>query len=168
MRALLQRVSRAGVEIDGKMVGQIDRGLLILVGAGRDDDTSDALTLADKAANLRIFPDEEGKSNLSLLNIGGSALVISQFTLYADCRRGRRPSFSDAADPQPAEALVDEFRKALERQGVATATGRFGAHMHVSLENVGPYTILLDSETLSRPRHGDQTTPRAVDTAETT
>jgi D-tyrosyl-tRNA(Tyr) deacylase len=163
VRALLQRVSRAGVEIDGEVVGQIDDGLLIFVGAGRGDDETHATALADKAAHLRIFPDGDGRSNLSLLDVGGSALVISQFTLYADCRRGRRPSFSDAADPLPAEALVEEFRGALERQGVSTATGRFGAHMHVCLENVGPYTILLDSEALARPRRGADTGMRAVD-----
>lgn len=113
-----------------------------------------ATALADKVANLRIFPDLQGRANLSLLDTGGAALVISQFTLYADCRRGRRPSFSKAADPAPAEALVEEFRLALERLGVKTAAGRFGAHMTVSLVNDGPYTILLDSEVLSGPRSG--------------
>lgn len=113
-----------------------------------------AVALADKVANLRIFQDLEGKSNLSLLETGGSALVISQFTLYADCRRGRRPSFTYAGDPAAAEALVEEFRLALERLGVSTAAGRFGAHMTVSLVNDGPYTILLDSEVLAGPRSG--------------
>ena len=113
-----------------------------------------AAALAGKAATLRIFPDCDGKSNLSLLDIGGAALVISQFTLYADYRRGRRPSFSEAADPGPAEGLVEEFRLALERLGVPTASGRFGAHMTVSLINDGPYTILLDSDVLAAPRRG--------------
>jgi D-tyrosyl-tRNA(Tyr) deacylase len=146
MRIVAQRVSRASVEVDGSVVGEIGDGLLLLVGVGREDVlTGDTQTvaLADKVARLRIFPDSEGKSNLSLIDIGGSALVVSQFTLYADCRRGRRPSFSEAADPGPAEALVEEFRRALERLGVPTAAGRFGAHMTVSLVNDGPYTVLL-------------------------
>jgi len=105
-----------------------------------------AVALAKKVAHLRIFSDSEGKSNLSLLDTGGAALVISQFTLYADCRHGRRPSFSEAADPTPAEALVEEFRAALDRQGVPTAGGRFGAHMTVSMVNDGPFTVILDGE----------------------
>lgn len=162
MRAVIQRVACATVEIDGRVVGKIDGGLVVFVGAGRADVSEGAaeatLTaagpagLAEKVANLRIFPDADGKSNLSLLDTRGAALVISQFTLYADCRRGRRPSFTDAADPVPAEALVEEFRLALERLGVPTATGRFGAHMVVSLVNDGPYTILLDSGELAVPR----------------
>ena len=169
MRVVIQRVSSASVQVDGETVGVIGEGLLVFVGVGRED-TGDAggtgdlpvenaglgriraAMLADKVANLRIFPDAEGKSNLSLLDTGGGALVISQFTLYADCRRGRRPSFSEAADPLPAESLVEEFRLALERLGIPTATGRFGAHMIVSLVNDGPYTIILDTETLARPR----------------
>jgi D-tyrosyl-tRNA(Tyr) deacylase len=164
MRIVAQRVARASVEADGGIVGEIAQGLLLLVGVGHEDVADGAAstsavpgvaptsavpgapqpaTLADKVANLRVFPDDEGKSNLSLLDVGGSALVISQFTLYADCRRGRRPSFSEAADPAPAEALVEEFRLALERLGVPTAAGRFGAHMTVSLVNDGPYTIVL-------------------------
>lgn len=117
--------------------------------------SANAAALAEKVAHLRIFPDANGKSNLSLLDIDGAALVISQFTLYADYRRGRRPSFTDAADPEPAEALVEDFRLALERLGVPTAAGQFGAHMKVALINDGPYTILLDSEILtgSRDRH---------------
>jgi D-tyrosyl-tRNA(Tyr) deacylase len=161
MSVVAQRVTHASVEVDGGIVGEIAQGLLLFVGVGHEDvagggDAADdatptstgpgaaqAAALADKVAKLRIFPDGNGKSNLSLLDIGGSALVISQFTLYADCRRGRRPSFSDAADPAPAEALVQEFRLALERLGVATAAGRFGAHMTVALVNDGPYTIVL-------------------------
>lgn len=161
MRALVQRVQRASVEVDGAVVGAIGRGLLIFVGVGRSD-TADggpagaarARALADKVANLRIFYDDEGKSNLSLLDTGGAALVISQFTLYADYRRGRRPSFSDAADPGPAAILVEEFRGALDRLGVHTAAGQFAAHMVVSLVNDGPYTILVDTDELESPRRG--------------
>jgi D-tyrosyl-tRNA(Tyr) deacylase len=158
MRAVVQRVTAASVEVEGKTLGRVDDGLLIFLGVGRDDVVADgaarAATLADKVANLRIFPDAEGKSNLSLLDTGGAALVISQFTLYADCRRGRRPSFTDAADPVPAEELVEKFRRALESLDVPTAAGRFGAHMTVSLVNDGPYTILLDTETLAGPQRG--------------
>lgn len=175
MRAVVQRVTHASVRVDGSIVGEIGGGLLVFVGAGKDDLATHsgtggadgtmggarAAALADKVANLRIFPDSEGRSNLSLLDIGGAALVISQFTLYADCRRGRRPSFTDAADPIPAEALVEEFRSALERLGVSTAAGRFGAHMTVSLVNDGPYTVLLDSETLAGPRRGAKDEPTA-------
>jgi len=154
MRALLQRVERASVEVEGEVIGAIEQGLLVLLGAGQEDvqDLSPeaaaarTATLAEKVARLRIFPDAEGRSNLSLLDTGGSALVISQFTLYADTRRGRRPSFTDAADPGPAADLVQQFRMALEKLGVATAAGRFGAHMRVSLVNDGPYTVLLDTE----------------------
>ncbi len=146
MRAVVQRVERASVEVDGEVVGAIGVGLLILVGVGHEDDSAQATALAQKAATLRIFPDASGRSNLSLLDTGGSALVISQFTLYADTRRGRRPSFTEAADPEPAAALVEEFRAALERLGVPTAAGRFGAHMKVSLVNDGPYTIVLGSD----------------------
>ncbi len=149
MRVVAQRVTGASVEVEGQIVGQIDQGLLLFVGVGRNDvaaGTTRVAALAEKVANLRIFPDTDGKSNLSLLATRGAALVISQFTLYADCRRGRRPSFTEAADPAPAEALVEEFRLALERLGITTAAGRFGAHMTVSLINDGPYTILLDSE----------------------
>lgn len=159
MRALVQRVQHASVEVDGALVGQIGPGLLLFVGVGKNDldeggGSGRARGLAEKVANLRIFYDSEGKSNLSLLDTGGAALVISQFTLYADYRRGRRPSFSDAADPGPAEALVEEFRGALERLGISTASGRFAAHMIVSLVNDGPYTILLDTEELESPRRG--------------
>ena len=154
MRVLVQRVSSASVEVDGNIVGAVGAGLLLFVGVGRGDGSGEALALADKVANLRIFPDAEGKSNLSLLDTGGSALVISQFTLYADCRRGRRPSFSGAADPAPAEALVEKFRLALTKLGIATAGGSFGAHMVVTLINDGPYTIMLDTEALSGPRSG--------------
>jgi D-tyrosyl-tRNA(Tyr) deacylase len=159
MRALLQRVRRASVEVEGTIVGEIGPGLLLFVGVGKNDLEEDggfarARALADKVVNLRIFYDSAGKSNLSLLGTGGAALVISQFTLYADYRRGRRPSFSDAADPGPAEALVEEFRQALVRLGISTASGRFAAHMIVSLVNDGPYTILVDTDELESPRRG--------------
>ena len=159
MRALVQRVQHASVEVEGTVVGKIGAGLLLFVGVGKNDidgtgGHARARSLADKIANLRIFYDDEGKSNLSLLDTGGAALVISQFTLYADYRRGRRPSFSDAADPGPAAALVDEFRFALERLGIQTASGTFAAHMIVSLVNDGPYTILVDTDELESPRRG--------------
>jgi D-aminoacyl-tRNA deacylase len=161
MRALVQRVQRASVEVDGTVVGEIGAGLLLFVGVGKGDldgegGAARARALADKVANLRIFYDAQGKSNLSLLDTGGAALVISQFTLFADYRRGRRPSFSDAADPAPAEALVEEFRRALEGLGIVTATGRFAAHMIVSLVNDGPYTILVDTDELESPRRGNR------------
>lgn len=163
MRAVVQRVTHASVRVDDEVIGEIEGGLLIFVGAGQDDlqtssdgsrepDAGAAVALADKIANLRIFPDAAGKSNLSLLDTCGAALVISQFTLYADCRRGRRPSFTEAADPFQAETLVEGFRSALKRLGVPTAMGRFGAHMTVSLVNDGPYTILVDTERLAEPR----------------
>jgi D-tyrosyl-tRNA(Tyr) deacylase len=150
VRAVAQRVERAAVLVEGETVGAIGRGLLIFIAVGKSDSEPDAVTkageLAGKIANLRIFADGSGRSNLSLLDTGGAALVISQFTLYADTRRGRRPSFADAADPGPAETLVEAFRQALEVLGVPTASGRFGAHMTVDLVNDGPYTIVLDTE----------------------
>ena len=159
MRVLLQRVQHASVKVDGTIVGEIGPGLLLFVGVGKNDleeggGSARARALANKVANLRIFYDSEGKSNLSLLDTGGAALVISQFTLYADYRRGRRPSFSGATDPGPAEALVEEFRLALGRLGISTASGRFAAHMIVSLVNDGPYTIMVDTDELESPRRG--------------
>jgi D-aminoacyl-tRNA deacylase len=173
MRALVQRVQRASVEVEGAVIGEIGPGLLMFVGVGKNDVDEDgglsrARGLADKVANLRIFYDAEGKSNLSLLDTGGAALVISQFTLYADYRRGRRPSFSDAADPGPAAALVDEFRAALGRLGVSTASGQFAAHMVVSLVNDGPYTILVDTDELEAPRRGAGRMDAAADAAAAT
>jgi D-tyrosyl-tRNA(Tyr) deacylase len=152
MRVVAQRVDRAQVEVGGEVVGSIDAGLVIFVGVGRSDmaleagPSERAAALAKKVANLRIFSDAGGKSNLSLVDTGGAALVISQFTLYADCRHGRRPSFSAAAEPAPAEALVEEFRAALEREGVPTAGGRFGAHMTVSVVNDGPFTVTIEDD----------------------
>ena len=148
MRALLQRVTWASVTVEGLVVGQIGQGLLILVGVGHDDGEAQVKTLADKIAHLRIFEDEQGKMNRSLLDIGGQALVVSQFTLYADARRGRRPSFTDAAPPALAEPLVERFKEMLAGYGLEVAGGVFGAYMQVELLNDGPVTIWLDSEEL--------------------
>ena len=155
MRAVVQRVSQASVEAEGRVVGQIDGGVLVLLGVGAGDGAAEAALLAEKIAHMRIFPDQEGRFNRSLLDVGGSALVVSQFTLYADTRRGRRPSFSAAAAPELAEPLVEAFVAALRQRQVAVATGVFGAHMHVALVNDGPVTIILDSETFRAPRQGD-------------
>ena len=157
MRAVVQRVASASVKVDGSAVGSVGEGLLVFLGVGRGDGEREACLLADKIANLRIFADAEGRSNLSLLDTGGAALVISQFTLYADCRRGRRPSFSDAAGPESAEALVDRFRWALQSLGIPVESGRFGAHMLVDLVNDGPYTVLLDTKALADPRSAERT-----------
>ncbi len=150
MRALLQRVSRASVTVDGQVVGQIGQGLLVLLGVGQDDSEAQVKTLVDKIVYLRIFGDDEGKMNRSLLDIGGEVLVVSQFTLYADTRRGRRPSFTDAAPPSIAEPLVERFKAAIAHYGLRVAGGIFGAYMQVELVNSGPVTILLDSEQLQR------------------
>ena len=148
MRALLQRVSRASVTVDEQVVGQIDQGLLVFLGVGRDDSEVQVKTLADKIVYLRIFGDDEGKMNRSLLDISGEVLVVSQFTLYADMRRGRRPSFTDAAPPSIAEPLVERFKDAIAAYGLTVADGVFGAYMEVELLNEGPVTIWLDSEAL--------------------
>jgi D-tyrosyl-tRNA(Tyr) deacylase len=152
MRAVVQRVSEASVTVDGAVVAQIGSGLLVLLGVGASDSTADGELLAEKIVNLRIFPDADGRFNRSLLDVGGGALVVSQFTLYADTRRGRRPSFSDAAPPEAAAPLVDAFAAVLQRLNVEVATGAFGAHMRVALVNDGPVTILLDSDTFRAPR----------------
>lgn len=146
MRAILQRVRRSSVTVKGVVVGEIGQGLTILVGVGPQDTPQSAGTLADKAARLRIFEDDQGKMNLSLLDIGGQALVISQFTLYADTRRGRRPSFTTAAAPQLAEPLVGHFCEALRGMGVPVEQGSFGAEMLVEIENDGPVTIVLSDD----------------------
>lgn len=146
MRAVIQRVSEASVTVDDVVVGKIGPGLLVLLGVGAGDDMAIAELLAEKIANLRIFSDAAGRFNHSLLDVGGAVLVVSQFTLYADTRRGRRPSFSDAAPPEVAAPLIDMFAAALRRLSVEVATGSFGAHMHVALVNDGPVTILLDTE----------------------
>ncbi|NLZ93030.1 MAG: D-tyrosyl-tRNA(Tyr) deacylase [Firmicutes bacterium] len=147
MRAVIQRVTAARVEVAGETIGEIGQGLLILLGVHTDDEVTDINYLVDKIANLRIFADENGKMNLSLLDIGGSALVVSQFTLYADTRRGRRPGFSSAAPPQKAESLYEQFCTALQTLKIPVATGRFGADMDVHLINQGPVTIIIDTET---------------------
>jgi D-tyrosyl-tRNA(Tyr) deacylase len=145
MKAVLQRVRHASVVVEGEIVGSIDVGFLVLLGVGRDDSEEDVRYIARKIADLRIFSDAEGKFNLALADVGGSVLLVSQFTLYADTRRGRRPSFTDAAPPDLAEALVDKCTQLLRESGVRVETGVFGAHMDVSLLNDGPVTILLDS-----------------------
>ena len=148
MRALIQRVSRASVTVDGKVVGHIGQGLLVFLGVGQDDSEVQVKTLADKIVHLRIFGDDEGKMNRSLLDIGGEVLVVSQFTLYADARRGRRPSFTDAAPPVVAETLFEHFKEALAGYGLTVASGVFGAYMTIEIRNEGPVTIWLDSEQL--------------------
>ena len=145
MRAVLQRVQHAEVEVEGEVVGRIGPGLLVLLGVGRDDTEEDARFMAGKVANMRIFSDAGGKFNLALGDVGGSVLLVSQFTLYADTRRGRRPSFTDAALPEMTEGLVERCAALLREAGIPVETGRFGAHMEVSLVNDGPVTIWLDS-----------------------
>jgi D-aminoacyl-tRNA deacylase len=152
MRIVLQRVLRASVTVDGESVASIGSGLLLLVGAEERDDTAVAQRLAAKCAEMRIFRDDEGKFNRSLLETEGEALVVSQFTLLADVRRGRRPSFTRAAAPELAEPLVEAFAERLRGLGVPTQTGRFGAHMDVELLNDGPVTIVIDSSDLDKPR----------------
>ena len=148
MRALLQRVTHASVTVDEQIVGQIGLGLLVLLGVGQNDTDVQVKTLADKIVHMRIFGDDEGKMNRSLLDIGGEVLVVSQFTLYADIRRGRRPSFTNAAPPSLAEPLVERFKDAVTAYGLRVADGIFGAHMQVELVNDGPVTIWMDSEEL--------------------
>lgn len=145
MRVVLQRVSRGAVTVDGCSVAQIGAGLVLLLGVGPNDTEEQARFLTDKIAHLRIFEDEAGKINRSVLDVGGEAIVVSQFTLYADTRRGRRPSFTDAAPPEIARPLVERFAALLAEQGVPTQTGEFGAHMMVDLVNDGPVTIWLEA-----------------------
>jgi D-tyrosyl-tRNA(Tyr) deacylase len=144
MRVLIQRVSKANVTVEGQTISGMGKGLLILLGVGHGDTETQAAFLAEKAANLRIFEDEQGKTNLSILDVRGEAIVVSQFTLYADTRKGRRPSFIDAALPDVAEPLVDRFAELLRGHGVPTQTGKFGAHMLVEIHNDGPVTIWLE------------------------
>jgi D-aminoacyl-tRNA deacylase len=144
MRAVIQRVSRASVTVEGRTVGLIGSGLLVLLGIGHADGTQEAVALVDKMLGLRIFPDEERRMNLAVTDVGGSVLVVSQFTLLADIRKGRRPSFTDAADPERASALVDEVVAMVSARGVPVATGEFGAMMDVELVNAGPVTIVVD------------------------
>ena len=155
MRALIQRVSKASVTVEDQLstppsgsadevISQIGKGLVVLLGVGHGDGEAQAAFLAEKVANLRIFEDEQGKTNLSVLDVRGEVIVVSQFTLYADSRKGRRPSFTDAALPELAEPLVDRFVELLRGHGVPTQTGRFGAHMQVEIHNDGPVTIWLE------------------------
>jgi D-tyrosyl-tRNA(Tyr) deacylase len=146
VRAVIQRVTRASVTVEGRVAGEIGAGLLVLLGVSRTDNPESAAYLAEKIANLRIFSDEAGKMNLSLLDVGGSALLVSQFTLYGDTRGGRRPSYVQAAPPEQASRLYEEFVRTIRALGVPVQTGVFQAHMQVELVNDGPVTILLDSE----------------------
>lgn len=145
MRACVQRVSQARVTVDGQVVGQIGHGLAVLLGVARDDTPADAAWLADKLVGLRIFEDEGGKMNIALADAGGQMLVVSQFTLLGDCRKGRRPSFVDAAPPEMAEQLYEVFVEHVRRQGVGVATGRFRQHMEVLIVNDGPVTLFVES-----------------------
>jgi D-aminoacyl-tRNA deacylase len=147
MRACVQRVTTASVTVAGEVVGQIDHGLVVLLGVGQQDTPADADYLARKLVGLRIFEDEQGKMNRSLEEVSGGLLVVSQFTLWGDCRKGRRPSFVEAAPPEVAERLYAYFVRVVEELGVRVATGRFRAHMHVALVNDGPVTLVLDSKT---------------------
>ena len=146
MRAVVQRVNNASVTIDGKLNGKIGKGLLVLLGVGPDDTERDLKYMCDKILGLRIFEDEDEKMNLSLRDISGELMVVSQFTLFGDCRKGKRPSFAAACPPDRAEAMYKEFLKLCENEGFAPQHGEFGADMKVALENDGPVTILIDSE----------------------
>lgn len=145
MRAVVQRVLRAAVSVDGKCVAKIGPGLCVLLGVGNGDAEQDADWLAAKLVTLRVFEDEEGRMNRSLLDVGGAALLVSQFTLYGDCRKGRRPSFVEAADPEEGKRLYDYFVRRVESHAVETACGIFGAHMGIDLLNDGPVTLILDT-----------------------
>lgn len=145
MKAIIQRVTHASVDVEGERVSEIKNGLLILLGIGPEDNEEKAAAMTKKIAAMRIFEDENDKMNLSVRDIGGEAIVVSQFTLYADCRKGNRPSFTGAAAPDIASPLVDRFVEMLREQGVPTGTGVFGAHMKVDLLNDGPVTIILES-----------------------
>jgi len=154
MRAVLQRVSRASVAVDETTIGAIGRGLLVFLGVGQSDTEDDARHLVDKVVNLRVFPDKDGRLDRSVLDIRGDLLVVSQFTLYADTRRGRRPSFSEAGAPADAQALYDRAVNVFRETGLTVATGRFAAMMQVELVNDGPVTIWLDSADHHTPRRG--------------
>lgn len=147
MRIVLQRVARASVTVEGERVAAIGPGYLLLVGIGADDPDGEAEPMAEKVANLRLFADAEGKTNLALADVDGEALVVSQFTLYADTRKGRRPSWTDAAEPAVAAERVEAFASALEARGIRVGRGVFGAHMEVELVNDGPFTLVLDTGT---------------------
>jgi D-tyrosyl-tRNA(Tyr) deacylase len=145
MRAVVQRVSRAQVRVEGRIIGEIGKGLLILLGVGKEDTSAAGATLLDKIIHLRIFDDPAGKMNLSLMDCGGELMIISQFTLYADCRKGRRPSFTEAGSPEAANRLYSDFVDQARQKGIRVATGIFQSHMEVELVNLGPVTILLDT-----------------------
>ncbi|MEM6799722.1 MAG: D-aminoacyl-tRNA deacylase [Planctomycetota bacterium] len=145
MKALLQRVSSASVRVDGEIVGEIGAGLMVLLGVGHGDGANQAQWLSDKLVDLRVFEDEDGKMNRSLIDTGGQMLVVSQFTLWSDCRKGRRPSFIDAAPPELAEELYEAFVEAVRSRGVTVATGRFRTHMEVALVNDGPVTLMVET-----------------------
>lgn len=146
MRIVYQRVSRGRVTVQGREIASIGRGAVILVGVGKEDTFDDVKYAADKVANLRVFPDADGRMNLSLLDVAGEALVVSQFTLYGDVRRGRRPGFDMAMEPERGKELYESFAEELRRLGVSVKTGEFGAHMMVELTNDGPVTILISSK----------------------
>jgi D-tyrosyl-tRNA(Tyr) deacylase len=146
MRALVQRVSRASVSVENEIVGRIGKGLVVLLGVAQGDGEEQAVWLARKVSGLRIFGDAEGKMNAGLLDVGGAALVVSQFTLYGDARKGRRPSFVAAAPPEEAEPLVERFCRELQKHGVPVETGVFCAHMQVEIHNDGPVTLMLERE----------------------
>ena len=148
MRAVIQRVSKASVTADSMITGEIDAGLLVFLGIHKDDSKKEIQWLTDKIINLRIFEDDAGKMNYSLLDTGGAILVVSQFTLYGDCRKGRRPGYSTAASPDNAKNMYLDFIHTLQQTGITTASGRFQAHMDVALVNDGPVTLLLDSSKL--------------------
>jgi D-tyrosyl-tRNA(Tyr) deacylase len=148
MRAVIQRVAEARVEVEGQVIGSVGRGLLVYLGVGKEDTEADAQFLADKLANLRIFADEAGKMNRSVMEIAGGVLLVSNFTLQGDCRKGRRPGFDAAADPQLAEPLYEKVAELIAREDIPVAKGSFGAHMHVTSINDGPVTFLLDSKRL--------------------
>ena len=150
MRAVVQRVTRSEVVIDGEVRGKTDNGFVVLLGVGADDTDDDMVYIADKIINLRVFGDEDGKMNLSLADVGGSVLVISQFTLYGDCSHGRRPYFGNAMEPIGANAMYEKFVEYVRSQGVHAETGEFGADMKVTLTNDGPVTIILESENKGR------------------
>jgi D-aminoacyl-tRNA deacylase len=166
MRAVIQRAARGRVMIDGAEVGALDPapGVVVLLGVGPDDSAAEARLLAEKVAGMRIFADDAGKINRSLLEVGGGALVVSQFTLYADVRRGRRPGFTTAAPPEVAAPLVERFAAELRSLGVPVQGGRFGADMAVELVNDGPFTLVLDTDLWAAPSRGaDQSSPRGPD-----
>ncbi len=146
MRAVVQRVVKGSVTVENELIGAIDSGLVVLIGVGTGDTAEDARYLAEKIVNLRIFEDEQGKFNYSLLDVKGQLLAVSQFTLFGDCRKGRRPSFSTAAQPDEAQLLYERFVEEVKKFGITVATGRFQAHMLVNIANDGPVTLLLDSK----------------------